>query len=182
MFIVHPTATSTFTFPVYLSFTTLLSLPWLYSVPAQLPTTDLTLHLLQLRSIQSSLNLGLRGPFHTSPAENRKPRDHPLPSVIAMKLPYSNSPAAETAAALLSLALLATPASAMLQCEHIQVDGQKFNFKSLSGPHSVVTSYQETAVTVNTTYTLDLCAALKKDGDSTQSCPNGAKGWSAIPV
>lgn len=93
-----------------------------------------------------------------------------------MRLPCSRSPAADYAAALLSLAVLATPASAMLQCDHVQIDGQKFNFKQLGGPHSVVTWHQEDVFEyVNTTYTLDLCAPLKKDGPSNESCPNGAR-------
>lgn len=80
-----------------------------------------------------------------------------------------------------ALALVATPASAMLRCEHIQVDGQKFNFKDLSGPHSVVTwqDHLPPYDFVNTTYTLDLCAPLKKDGPASESCPNGARGVSA---
>lgn len=94
-----------------------------------------------------------------------------------MKLPCSRSPTADYAAALLSMALLATPATAMLQCDHVQIDGQKFNFKQLGGPHSVVTWHQEDVFEyVNTTYTLDLCAPLKKDGPSNESCPNGARG------
>lgn len=89
-------------------------------------------------------------------------------------------PAEAGVAALLSLALLATPASAMLRCDHIQVDSQKFNFKDLAGPHSVVT-WQENLPPydfVNTTYTIDLCAPLKKDGPASESCPNGARGES----
>ncbi|ROW04171.1 hypothetical protein VSDG_01015 [Cytospora chrysosperma] len=91
----------------------------------------------------------------------------------------STSPAAESAAGLLSLVLLATPATAMLRCEHIQVDGQKFNFKDLGGPHSVVTTQEQPSWEpydyVNTTYTLDLCAPLKKDGPVKESCPNGSR-------
>lgn len=76
------------------------------------------------------------------------------------------------------MSLLATPAAAMLRCEHIQVDGQKFNFKDLGGPHSVVTwqDHLPPYDFVNTTYTIDLCAPLKKDGPASESCPNGARG------
>lgn len=67
----------------------------------------------------------------------------------------------------------------MLRCDHVQADGQKFNFKELGGPHSVVTWHKDTEFEyVNTTYTLDLCAPLKKDGPSNESCPNGARGLS----
>lgn len=99
------------------------------------------------------------------------------PSASAMKLLQSHSPATGSAATLLSIALLAAPSSAMLRCDNVLVDGQKFNFLGLKGPHSVVTWHQEQVFEyVNTTYTLDLCAPLKKDGPSDQSCPNGARG------
>lgn len=100
-----------------------------------------------------------------------------------MRLSRSRSPAAEPVAALLSLALLAVPASAMLQCDRVLADGQKFNFKELGGPHSVVT-WQKGGTDfdfVNTTYTLDLCAPLKKDGPPNESCPNGARGATTLP-
>ncbi|KUI55263.1 Autophagy-related protein 27 [Cytospora mali] len=91
----------------------------------------------------------------------------------------STSPAADSAAGLLSLVLLATPATAMLRCEQIRVDGQQFNFKDLGGPHSVVTTQEQPSWEpydyINTTYTLDLCAPLKKDGPRKESCPNGSR-------
>lgn len=68
----------------------------------------------------------------------------------------------------------------MLQCDKIVIERQKFNFHDLRGPHSVVTTQQldewEPFQYRNTTYTLDLCAPLKKDGPSSESCPNGARG------
>lgn len=68
----------------------------------------------------------------------------------------------------------------MLQCDKILVDRQKFNFKDLGGPHSVVTTQQldenQPFQFRNTTYTLDLCAPLKKDGPKEEMCPNGARG------
>lgn len=97
-----------------------------------------------------------------------------------MRCPSTTSPAAQSAAGLLYLLLLATPATAMLQCDKILVDRQKFNFKDLGGPHSVVTTQAleewQPFEFRNTTYTLDLCAPLKKDGPSHESCPNGARG------
>lgn len=100
-----------------------------------------------------------------------------------MKMSPSRSSAAEAAAALFSLALLITPASSMLRCEHIQIDGQKFNFAELAGPHSVVTwQKQQPFEFVNTTYTVDLCGPLKKKGGKdSESCPNGARGQLIIP-
>ncbi|KUI67821.1 Autophagy-related protein 27 [Cytospora mali] len=91
----------------------------------------------------------------------------------------STSPAADSAAGLLSIVLLAAPATAMLRCEQIRVDGQQFNFKDLGGPHSVVTTQEQPSWEpydyINTTYTLDLCAPLKKDGPRKESCPNGSR-------
>lgn len=102
-----------------------------------------------------------------------------------MRCPSTTSPAAQSAAGLLYLLLLATPATAMLQCDKIVADRQKFNFKDLGGPHSVVTTQQleewEPFQYRNTTYTLDLCAPLKKDGPRDESCPNGARGESLPP-
>lgn len=97
-----------------------------------------------------------------------------------MKLLRSRSPALEATATLLSLALLVTPVLAMLQCGNIVVDGEKFDFSALNGPHSVVTTHKPPSVyeLVNTTYTLDICKSLKKDGPASESCPNGARGES----
>lgn len=98
-----------------------------------------------------------------------------------MRCPSTTSPAAQSAAGLLYLLLLAAaPAAAMLRCDNIRIDQQKFNFKDLGGPHSVVTTQQldenQPFQYRNTTYTLDLCAPLKKDGPRSESCPNGARG------
>ncbi|KAF3766050.1 hypothetical protein M406DRAFT_231604, partial [Cryphonectria parasitica EP155] len=66
--------------------------------------------------------------------------------------------------------------SAMFWCNQVQVDGQRWNFEALAGPHSVVTwQEQQPFQFVNTTYTLDLCAPLKKEGPADESCPNGAR-------
>lgn len=88
---------------------------------------------------------------------------------------WSHSRTADAAAGVL---LLAAPASAMLRCNHVQVDGQKFDFEPLSGPHSVVTWQDRPPYMFNTTYTLDLCAPLKKSGDapSKEQCPNFTRG------
>lgn len=95
-----------------------------------------------------------------------------------MKLLRSRSRALEATATLLSLALLVTPASAMMDCSNIVVDGEKFDFSALDGPHSLVTSHKPPQVyeLVNTTYTLNICKSLVKDGPANESCPNGARG------
>lgn len=95
-----------------------------------------------------------------------------------MRCPSTTTPAAQSAAGLLYLLLLATPAAAMLHCDKILVEGQKFNFKDLGGPHSVVTTQElvdQPFQYRNTTYTLDLCAPLKKSGPAEESCANGAR-------
>lgn len=72
--------------------------------------------------------------------------------------------------------LVAQPAAAMLQCDHIQADGQKFDFSKLRGPHSVLTTQHTPPTEQNTTYTLDLCGPLKRKGDvpKGEECPNGS--------
>ena len=76
--------------------------------------------------------------------------------------------------------LLAPQTGSALDCGAILVEKQKFNLKSLGGPHSVVTSqwYSISEKHLNTTYTLDLCAPLKKSGDTDKhhQCPVGTRG------
>ena len=78
------------------------------------------------------------------------------------------------------LLLLAPAANAMLQCESIVADGKKFNLKPLGGAHSVVVSHLDELGTnyVNTTYTTDICQALKRKGDVDRKlqCPQGTRG------
>lgn len=105
-----------------------------------------------------------------------------------MKLsPARSSAAVESATvAVVSLALLVTPVASMLDCKNIVVDGQKFNFGALEGPHSVVTWQKHEQPRpwefVNSTYTVDLCRALVKKGgaEDSESCPNGTRGWSSF--
>lgn len=82
---------------------------------------------------------------------------------------------------LASLLLLAPiPGLAMLSCENVLIDGHSFDLSKLGGPHSVVTSQWEGLAEshLNTTYTVDICAPLKKSGKSkkTEQCPNGTRG------
>ncbi|KAI0407956.1 autophagy-related protein 27 [Xylaria palmicola] len=84
---------------------------------------------------------------------------------------FSIIPHADTAF-ILSLLLAPLSAVAMFNCERVVSDGQRFNIKALGGPHSVVTTLVDGDRIVNTTYTVDICAALKKKGDT---CPNGSR-------
>jgi autophagy-related protein 27 len=81
-------------------------------------------------------------------------------------------------AALLALLAAPVPAWAQLDCSRIVIEGKRFDFSNLRGPHSVLTSeYDALANTYhNTTYTLDLCGTLKRKDDSTKVCPAGTRG------
>ena len=77
------------------------------------------------------------------------------------------------AAALLALASL-SPAAVALDCDNMEVDGHKFKFGKLAGPHSVVTTMFTPPTHKNTTYTVDICGALKRKGDvkKEDKCPD----------
>lgn len=64
-----------------------------------------------------------------------------------------------------------------IDCDHIRVDGKKYDFSSISGPHSVMVSDTKHPPAIsNTTYTVDLCRPLRKiKGIPNQDqCENGA--------
>nr|CDP30495.1 Putative Autophagy protein Atg27 [Podospora anserina S mat+] len=68
------------------------------------------------------------------------------------------------------------PAAAKFNCEKLPVDGYTYNFKELSGPHTVVTSEFLAPSYHNTTYTIDLCGGLKsKTGGERERCPEGTR-------
>ncbi|KAI0179921.1 autophagy-related protein 27 [Hypoxylon sp. FL1284] len=75
------------------------------------------------------------------------------------------------------LLLLVPHAASMLRCDHIQADSQKFDLSPLGGPHSVVTSHTIGEVTHNTTYTVDICRALRKSkgAKKDEECPNNTR-------
>ncbi|KAL5625296.1 hypothetical protein BROUX41_005356 [Berkeleyomyces rouxiae] len=83
------------------------------------------------------------------------------------------------AATALLLAPVTTVAAASLQCDNVLVDNHKYDLSALRGPHSVVTSISEKNAVYNTTYTLDLCAPLKRVDDSSipanEQCPEGTR-------
>lgn len=85
------------------------------------------------------------------------------------------------AATLLSLLFAAAPAvdsATILECEKIVVDNQKFNLGVLGGPHTVVTEEFSPPEHINTTYTLDICAPLKRSDKVPKGheCPGGTRG------
>ncbi|EXJ90067.1 hypothetical protein A1O3_03135 [Capronia epimyces CBS 606.96] len=95
------------------------------------------------------------------------------------------------AAYLLSIPLLAAHLSAAvsIDCENIRVDNKKFDLSKLAGRHSIsVHDTSRPPAEYNTTWTLDLCAPLKKlkaVPDSDQ-CPSGTRvcgvvrSWNAV--
>ncbi|RYC60970.1 hypothetical protein CHU98_g5222 [Xylaria longipes] len=89
---------------------------------------------------------------------------------------FSTIPYAD-AALVISLLLAPLPTAAMFSCEKVVSDGQQFNLKALGGPHSVVTSEVTGDRIHNTTYTVDICAPLRKKSGTkkTDQCPNGTR-------
>ncbi|KAK3387473.1 autophagy-related protein 27 [Podospora didyma] len=88
----------------------------------------------------------------------------------------------EPTSALLSLLLLtaSNPLLAdakLLDCSKVVVNDHKYDFSKLGGPRSVVTTQYSPPSYYNTTYTLDLCAPLKRKGDVAKQdeCPNGSR-------
>ncbi|KAI0438529.1 autophagy-related protein 27 [Xylaria telfairii] len=89
---------------------------------------------------------------------------------------FSTIPYAD-AALVISLLLAPLPAATMFNCDQVVSDGQQFNLKALGGPHSVVTSLVNSDRMHNTTYTVDICAPLKKKSSAKKAnqCPNGTR-------
>ncbi|KAK3490202.1 autophagy-related protein 27 [Neurospora hispaniola] len=67
-------------------------------------------------------------------------------------------------ATITTAAAAAQPAEIM-RCKEIVVDGHKYDFGELGGPHTVVTNEYDPPAYYNYTYTLDICAPLKRKGD-----------------
>lgn len=81
---------------------------------------------------------------------------------------------------LLLLSSLVSAASAVnLDCNNVQVDKKKFDLSKLGGPHSILVEDTQTHPSKsNTTWTIDICQALKKPkgvpkGDT---CPSYTRG------
>ncbi|KAK0706766.1 autophagy-related protein 27 [Lasiosphaeria miniovina] len=64
-----------------------------------------------------------------------------------------------------------------LDCKKVVVDGQTFDFGKLAGPHTVVTTESKPPSYYNTTYTLDICAPLKRKDKAEKDfeCPEGSR-------
>jgi len=90
---------------------------------------------------------------------------------------FSRIPNADVAL-LLSLLLAPLPVAAMFSCGNVVSDGQQYNLEKLGKPHSVVTSRVDGEVKYNTTYTVDICAPLKRSSDvkSWDQCPHSTRG------
>jgi autophagy-related protein 27 len=94
-----------------------------------------------------------------------------------MQLPRIASHAEATAAIFVAFALL--PATtAMFDCRNFVVNRQKFDLSPLGKPHSVVTTMDTPPTVTNTSYTVDICHALKRKGDvpMKDQCPGGTNG------
>ena len=61
-----------------------------------------------------------------------------------------------------------------IDCSHIRVQKKSFDLSSLGGPHSVSHIVDEPPSISNTTYTIDICQALKvpKNTPKDDTCPN----------
>lgn len=83
--------------------------------------------------------------------------------------------------------LPATISAAILDCENILIDKQPFNLKKLGGPKTVHDVRWESPSIQNTTFTIDICAPLKRDKDAKkgEDCPQGtrvcAREWDSKP-
>ncbi|KAK0704760.1 autophagy-related protein 27 [Lasiosphaeris hirsuta] len=66
---------------------------------------------------------------------------------------------------------------ANIPCEKLEVDGAQFDLSALQGPHAVVTGEFAPPSHYNRTYTVDLCAPLKKPEGAAkeEACPDGTR-------
>lgn len=88
-----------------------------------------------------------------------------------------------TASAFASILLFASFVSAVnLECEHVRVEGKKFDLSKLGGPHSILVQDTEAhPAKSNTTWTIDICKQLTKPKGSKGTpkedwCPNYTRG------
>lgn len=96
--------------------------------------------------------------------------------ISSRRTPEATLPA--TLAALLLLAPNSVSGASFLRCGELVVEGHKFDFSPLKGPHTITTSEFHPPTYSNTTYTLDLCAYLKRKDDVKKGdeCPNNTRG------
>ncbi|KAK4142779.1 autophagy-related protein 27 [Dichotomopilus funicola] len=70
---------------------------------------------------------------------------------------------------------LADDSSSPLACDNIQVEGgHTYNLQALAGPHVVVTGEYTRPTYHNTTYAIDVCRALEREGEG-EGCPGGTR-------
>lgn len=101
------------------------------------------------------------------------PSNHPNPKAQTMlpSIPKTTIPC--------FLLLSSLAAAVSLDCENIQVDKKKWDLSKLGGPHSILVQDTEAhPAKSNTTWTIDICAPLKKPkgvpkGDT---CPSYTRG------
>ena len=77
-----------------------------------------------------------------------------------------------------SLLLLPAYISAQeLDCNHIRISGQSFNLEKLGGPKTVHHVVSESPSISNTTFTVDICKKLPKEGDAKkkEDCAQGTR-------
>lgn len=78
-----------------------------------------------------------------------------------------------------SFLLLPSLSSALtFDCTHLRVEGHRYDFSALGGPHSVIIPQDTPPSITNTTYTIDLCYPLEKKSNvpKLDQCHAGARG------
>lgn len=104
-------------------------------------------------------------------------------SLLLLATPSTAAAAATAAAVPATIADAPTP----LACDNLVVgaDGKggqqqqhRFNLAALAGPHTVVTHEYTRPTYHNTTYTIDVCAPLRRKGEvpAEERCPDGTRG------
>jgi hypothetical protein len=101
----------------------------------------------------------------------------PLAELLIMRLPRNPAQAAILSSILSSIIFPFVSANVPLNCAHVRADSTDFTFEPLGGPRSVLHSVSNSASWTNTTYTIDLCTALKRKNDvpEDQKCPGGTR-------
>lgn len=124
------------------------------------------------------LSLFLHLQFPIAARHSRRPRD--LDSIHPVLCVASGTMKTTAAPFLYVPLLLAHLASAVsIDCEHVRVDGKKFDLSKLAGRHSVIVNdLSRPPAEYNTTWTLNLCAPLKKISGvrDEDQCPSGTRG------
>jgi hypothetical protein len=81
----------------------------------------------------------------------------------------------------LALAAAALPLALAFDCAAVSAGHDQFDLHALGGPRTVVTSRFVGASYLNTSYTVDICGALEREGGEGvggDECPSGTRGES----